>query len=237
MPAPWQSPDLDEFRPNRFIVNNEKVRPFLRGEGVREGVYFLLQNWRREGWVARLRAAGFNVRTLSDRVEALREIRRDLTRGPEGLRRLTAARERIATWDPQRLRWRDQPIETVDGTPTVRLCVNEPVRRRKGRAGGDYFIAIEEGTGRIGFKPVKETDAIVQAYGLLAAAGHPATLRFTMTGEDSHIPSDQALLPEPHREALERLSLDAPPWTFSPEQLPFAKRVFEKLAIELRSME
>jgi hypothetical protein len=235
MPAPWQPPDLDEIKPGRFIIHNEKVRPFLRGEGEREGVFFQLGSWRREGWVARLRMAGFNVRTLDDRVEALPEVKGEVVLGPEGLRSLATARERIAAWDPERLRWHDLPIITADGRPAVRLRVNEPLRRRKSRGGGDFFIAVLERPERIGLKPVKETAAIMQAYAILVASGHPPILSLSKVGDGYNVAADQALLPEPHREALDLLASDgAPRWTFSADELPHARRVFEKLGIEMK---
>ena len=49
MPARWQPPDLDEFRPEHFVITNEKVRPLLRGEGERDGRFFVLQSMRRMG--------------------------------------------------------------------------------------------------------------------------------------------------------------------------------------------
>ena len=234
MPAPWQPPDLDEIHRDHFVINNEKVHPFLRGEGKREGVFFHLQNWRREGWVARLRSAGFNVRTLEDRVNALPSIRDDLTLGPEGVRVFSGAREHIATWDPQRLRWRDLPPILVDGAPALRLHVHEPLRRRKSRSGGDFFIAVPERPGRIGLRPVKETEAIMQAYALLAATGRPAVLTYRQIGDAYIVPADQALLPEPHREVLDRLSQESRErWTFDHAETSLAERVFQKLGIEL----
>jgi hypothetical protein len=106
MPASWQPPDLDEARPNLFVVTNAKVRPFLRGEGELSGKMFRLQSLRREGWIARVRMAGFNVRTLQDRIEALKRIVPDVFPGLEFDYSLGSARERIGTWDAGQLRWR-----------------------------------------------------------------------------------------------------------------------------------
>jgi hypothetical protein len=234
VPASWQPPDLDEIHRDRFVIRNEKIHPFLRGEGKREGVFFHLQSWRREGWIARLRSAGFNVRTLEDRVNRLPSIRDDLTLGPEGVRPLSGAREHIATWDPQRLRWRDLPPIMVAGAPAHRLHVHEPLRRRKSRSGGDFFIAVPERPGRIGLRPVKETEAIMQAYGLLAATGRPAVLSYRQIDDMYIVPADQALLPEPHREVLDRLSQESRErWTFDPAEAPLAERAFQTLGIVL----
>lgn len=234
MPTAWQAPDLDEIRPDLFVVNNEKVRPLLRGEGVRDGTFFRLQSTRREGWIARLRMAGFNVRTLEDRVAALKEILPDVGLGPEVVRALASAREQWAAWDPERLRWRDLPVESVAGERVVRVRINEPMRRRKSRAGGDFFIAVPERPGRAGLRPVKEPEAVLHAYALMSTIGRPAVLRFSETEAGPFVPADQALLPEPHRDALDFLALDeAPKWTFGPEQAVLAEEVFRKLGIEL----
>jgi hypothetical protein len=234
MSAPWQAPDLDEFRANKFIIHNGKVRPFLRGEGEREGKFFHLQSWRREGLIARIRMAGFNVRTLQDRVDALHAIPPDVAPGPEIFRPITTQREQIAAWDPQRLRWRDLSVQTVNGVRGVMLRVNEPLRRRKSRAGGDYFIAFMEQGGGAGLRPVRERDAILQAYGLLAAEGRSAIIRFERKPQGYFVPADQALLPERHREALGLLVLDGEPdWTFEREHTDMVEQVFEKLGVQL----
>ncbi len=119
--------------------NNEKIRPLLRGEGEREGKFFRLQTWRREGLIARIRMAGFNVHTLQDRIDALHAAPVDIEPGPEVFRVLATQREQIAAWDPERLRWRDLPVREVNGVRGVTLRVNEPLRRRKSRSGGDYL--------------------------------------------------------------------------------------------------
>jgi hypothetical protein len=235
MPARWQPPDLDEFRPDRFVISNEKVRPLLRGEGERDGHFFHLQSARREGWLARLRAAGFNVRTLADRVRSLPGLRDDIRIGAEGIRELATARERIAAWDPDRLRWRDLPVREQDGRHVVVLRVNEAIRRRRSRTGGEFFITAAERGDRIGLVPVSETDALLHAYGALAVSGQPAVVYFGLADGGYTVASDQALLPAPHREVLDHLADDdAPPWLFGDAEAPFAEQVFDKLHIELR---
>src|SRR4028119_779934 len=99
MTQPWQPPDLDEIRPDRFIINNDKLRPVLRGEGVTVGKFFELVTWRREGLIGRIRMRGFNVRTLEDRVAAPRGIKSIEPPGPEGVRVLHQPKERIAHFD------------------------------------------------------------------------------------------------------------------------------------------
>jgi hypothetical protein len=234
VPARWQSPDLDEVRPGLFVVNNAKTGPFLRGEGEREGSFFRLLTTRREGWLARLRMAGFNVRTLQGRVAALPAIAQDVQRGPEGLRTLSHTREQIAGWDAGRLRWIDRPVVDINGLHGVRLCANEPLRRRRSRAGGDYFVAVLEPPDRINLRPVTEEDAILQAYALLHGTGESPRLAAERTADGYLLPSGRALLPPVYRQALGYLSEPhAEPWTFAEPQLPLVRQVLEKLGILL----
>ena len=235
MPAPWQPPDLDEMRLDHFVVNNEKVRSFLRGEGERHGLFFHLQTTRREGWLARVRAAGFNVRTLADRIDALPAVSPDERTGPEGFRPLATARERLATWDRDRLGWSELPVVNEGNVPGIYLRANEPIRRRRGRGAADYFIAVAERSGRIGLRPASETDALLHAYSLLSAE-QPLALSAVQSPTGYHVPAGNALLPEPHREALTRLSEEAAPaWTLGAAELSLAGEVFEKLGIRLRT--
>lgn len=231
------SPDLDEYHADRFVIHNEKIRPLLRGEGERDGKFFRLQTWRREGLIARIRMAGFNVRTLQDRIDALHAAPVDIEPGPEVFRALATQREQIAAWDPERLRWRDLPVREVNGVRGVTLRVNEPLRRRKSRSGGDFFLAIAEPGGRAGLRPVRESDAILHAYGMLAADGRPAVIRFERTSGGYLVPSNQALFPERHREALEFLaSDDEPSWTFEREHIDLVEQVFDRLAVRLEPL-
>lgn len=235
MAATWQHPDLDEVAWSRFVVNNEKVRPFLRNEGERRGMFFELQGWRREGWIARLRTAGFVIRTLEDRVRRLQGVADDLQVGPEVFRPSATSRERIASWDMERLGWHDLTPVEVDGLQGVRLYANEPVRRRKSRGSGDYFIAHLERGGTISLRPVSEKQAILHAYGLMASRERPAIVRFDETPDGYYVAEDQLSLPAPHRELLSILARqDKRPWTFAKAQAFLAEGIFEKLGIELR---
>ncbi len=74
----------------------------------------------------------------------------------------------------------------------------------------------------------------MQAYALLAATGRPAVLTYRQIGDMYIVPADQALLPEPHREVLDRLSQETSErWTFDRAETPLAERVFQKLGIAL----
>lgn len=221
--------DLDEIRPDRFVIGNEKVRPLLRGEGIANGKFFELVTWRRDGLMARIRARGFNVRTIADRIDALPPLHMVLPPGDLGVRALSA-KERIATFDPDALHWHDVAPTDVNGKPAVWLRAGQALRRRRSRGAGDYYIATLA-NGQINLLAVGENTALLHAYAQLAEQ-QPVTLRFTQTDSDVLVPAQQALLPTPHREIIELLCLEkAPPWTIPLSAWALADAVFERLAI------
>lgn len=212
MTASWQTADLDEVRPDLFVLNNAKVRPFLRGEGELSGKLFRLQTTRREGWLARVRMGGFIVRSLQDRVEALVRISADVVPGAEFDRPLTSDRERIATWDTDQLRWRDLSPHIEGKVRTVRLRLNEVIRRRKSRGEGEYFIVTGSAPDRINLRPIGETNALIHAYAMLQALSRSRRITPQVVDEGFLIPAALGTLPDPHRKALDYLSIpDLPP--------------------------
>lgn len=230
--------DFDEIRPDRFIIHNDKVRPFLRGEGVTVGKFFDLVTWRRDGLIARIRNGGFNVRTLADRLAALREISAVGAPEGEGIRPLSTAKERIATFDRSTLRWRDVPMITHNGKPAVKLHGNVALRRRKSRGKPDFYISALIRDDQINLLPVSETEALLHAYGQIAASDQPAIARFWEQPDAYVVPSDQLLLPPPHAALLDLLSADKQTrWTFPSTSAGLVEAVFAKLGIELQRAE
>jgi hypothetical protein len=235
MTPPWQSPDLDEIRPDRFIINNEKVRPLLRGEGVTVGKFFELVTWRREGLIARIRERGFNVRTLADRVAALREIKPVEPLGAEGIRLLSHAKEHIAIFDRAQLHWHDLPVIEHGGKAAVRVRAGAALRRRKGRGHADYYIATLSHDHQINLLPTKEVSALLHAYGQIAQSDEPVVIYYSAAEETYLIPQRQALLPPPHRDLLQMLAYEkAEPWTVPTDTFEYAQGIFAKLGIQLQ---
>lgn len=235
MTAPWQAPDLDEIRPDRFIINNDKLRPLLRGEGVTIGKFFELVTWRREGLIGRIRDRGFNVRTLADRVAALRGIEPVEPLGPEGIRLLSHPKEHIAVFDRTQLHWHDLRVIEHGGKAAVRLRAGASLRRRKGRGHADYYIATVSHDNQINFLPTKEVSALLRAYGQIAQSDQPAVVYYSAGEETYLIPQHQALLPPPHRELLQMLAHDkAEPWTVPTITFEYAQAIFAKLGIQLQ---
>ena len=236
MTAPWQSPDLDEIRPDRFIINNDKVRPLLRGEGVTIGRFFELVTWRREGLIARIRERGYNVRTLADRVATLRGIEAVEPLGPEGIRLLSHPKEHIAIFDRAQLHWHDLRVIEHGGKAAVRLPAGAALRRRKGRGHADYYIATLSNNDQINFLPTKEVSALLRAYGQIAQSDQPAVVYYSAAEETYLIPQRQALLPPPHRDLLQMLAHEkAEPWTVPAIAFEYAQAIFAKLGIQLQT--
>lgn len=226
--------DLDEIRPDRFVIHNDKIKPWLRGEGVTAGKFFELGTWRRDGLLARLRERGFNIRTIGDRIAGLGAIDAVEPLGAEGLRLVSQAKERIATFDAAALRWRELPLEQIDGQTIVRLRANEALRRRKSRGKGDYYVATLASQSAINLRPVSETAALLHAYANLAQST-PVVLRYTTHDDTITLPRGTITLPAPHQAVLDLLTLDkAPPWSFPSDCLPLVREVFAKLGIQLQ---
>ncbi len=225
--------DLDEIRPDRFVIHNDKVRPLLKGEGVTAGKFFELVTWRRAGLLARIRERGFNVRSITDRIAALPGITPVPPLGAAGVRLLTA-KERIASFDRASLHWQDLPVGEHNGKAAVRLRIGEPVRRRRSRGPGDYYIITPGAADQLNLRPVSETDALLQAYALIAQSAAPAVIRCVQHPDTYHVPQRQATLPPLHRELLQLLAIErAEPWTVAQSSAALAKAVYAKLGIAL----
>lgn len=215
------------------MIHNAKITPWLRGEGVTAGKFFELGTWRRDGLMARLRERGFNVRTIPDRIAALRAIEPVRPLGAQGVRALSQAKERIATFDRDELRWRDLPLEQADGRTIVRLRAGQALRRRKSRGKGDYYLATLSAQGEINLLPVSETEALLYAYAQLAQDA-PITLRYATQDDMIELPRRTMELPAPHQAALDLLTLDkAPAWSFPSANLAPVREIFAKLGIQL----
>lgn len=194
--------DLEEIRPNRFLIHNAKSKMYLRGEGVTVGNTFELTSWRRDGLIARLRMGGFTVRTIDDRIAALPPLPQPVPLGDMGVRELQHPKERYAYFDTEQLRWVD--VAQADGTREVSLRVGWVLRRRRGRGAADHYIATLEKHGRIGLLPRAETAALLMGYAQATAPAERA-VHATQSEEGYRLP-DQLLLPPPHRDALKAIA-------------------------------
>jgi hypothetical protein len=148
---------------------------------------------------------------------------------------MSQAKERIASFDRAALKWVELPIIEHNRQVAVHIRDNEPVRRRKGRGSGDYYITSLTPAGHINLLPVAETTALMHAYGQIAASNQPAVLRYIPQDDLYLVSQQQALLPLRHRETLQMLALDkATPWPFPQKAMPQAEDIFAKLGITLQ---
>jgi hypothetical protein len=194
--------DLEEIRPNRFLIHNAKSKMYLRGEGVTVGNTFELTSWRRDGLIARLRQGGFTVRTIDERIAALPPLPLPVPFGDMGVRELQHPKERYAYFDTEHLRWID--VQPTGGTRDVQLRVGWVLRRRRGRGAADHYLATLEKPGRIGLLPRTETAALLMGYAQATADGE-RTVHVTKD-ETIYRLLDHLLLPSPHSDALKTIT-------------------------------
>ncbi|HYF61785.1 MAG TPA: hypothetical protein VD886_03160 [Herpetosiphonaceae bacterium] len=155
--------DLDEIAPNTFIIHNDKVRPVLRGEGVTVGHTFELVSPRRQGLLGRLKARGFNVRTLESRLERLPRLPAAPTLGPL-ISREIGGKERWSVFDGNDLRWREIRPAEQNGKSVISLQAGSLVRRRRSRTGGDFFQVERAKTGGVNLLPLSDSEAVLRGY-------------------------------------------------------------------------
>ncbi len=224
--------DLDEVAPNTFVIRNNKARAILRGEGLISGATFLLQTTRREGWVARVRMSGFQIRTIADRIAALPALP-SVVLGPEIWLPLPSPKDQIAVLDPVRLRWRDVMVIEQGGGATpqrgVRVAEYSAIRRRKSRNGGDFFQVLPGQRGAT-LQPIDESAALLLGF---AAQGQRPRLAATVAGGDLVVAGQDIVLPAQHAEVLGFLAQPKTRWRFAPDARALAAQLFATLGVVL----
>lgn len=128
---------LEEFAPNRFLIHDTRVMPFLRGEGVVTGNRFELQSWRREGLFGRIEQRGMWVLSLEEQIALLPPLPR-LPAVAEPLIHLASSRERWSIYDPATRAW--QACDTHDhmGQQIVTIKRGALLSRRSGRSAAAF---------------------------------------------------------------------------------------------------
>lgn len=226
-----RSADLEELRPDRFVVRNSLAHGILKGEGDLHGSIFVLTTWRRDGLLARLRNHGLTVVTLADQVAALPDLPAALPIGAACTRAL-AANERFSRFDPQIRNW--TPVEAQPGSepPQVLLHAGWVVRKRRGRGSPAFYRVMEERNRSAGLTPLDETAALLQGYAQARTIQRaPLVAR---TGNDEVILPDVPL-PAPHRKLLERIGThSAAGWQVAPSAAKLAHQVYACLGLQVR---
>jgi hypothetical protein len=224
--------DMYEIAPGRFLIYNAHINSAIKREGDVRGRLFELTTWRREGLLARLRARGFAVRTLADRVAALPELPTAPPIGGPGWRRLTSPIEHISHFDLRNLRWRPLATELRDGAAGVTLYVGWVLRRRKGRGPASYYLAVGERGGGIGLQPFDETEAILAGYAqALDLDDRP--LLAERAGDRILLPDVE--LPRPHQALLRSVATASDAGLYIDEHAwPLAQKRFGRIGGEQR---
>lgn len=190
---PGAACDLEEIRPDAFLIHNPALGPLLSGEGERTGDRFYLTTWRREGLIARLRMRTFVVHTLVDQIAALPDLPAPPPLGAPQIRPAVGA-ERISIFSADPLGWTPAP-STDQG---VQLYEGAIIRRRRGRGPASYFQIGPAGA----FQPLEEDVALRLGYARIAAQQPVVALQ---PAADGAFLSDLPL-PEAHRLLLGRLA-------------------------------
>lgn len=227
------APDLEEIRPNRFIIHEPRLAGLLRGEGTIEGRSFELTTWRRDGLLGRLRQRGFQIATLADQIEALpTPPPAPPLQGP-CWRALTTPIERFSVFDPQTLAWLPLPPETRDGAQVVVARAGQVLRRRKGRGAPAFYLGLAERGGTLGLSPLDETEALLAGYA--QAADQPSLrLEAVRAGQDDLWRLPEVELPPPHRSLLRRLLQErGGANTVGRSGLALAQELFARLGVRL----
>jgi hypothetical protein len=206
-PARQGKYDLDEVRPDLFVIGNPQVQLVLRGEGELSGSFFRLRSWRREGLIARLRERGFRARTLDERLDELPAVPAVTPPGVPLPRDIAGERMGYALFDPESLSWRGVESDPERGATTILLPRDAVVRRRKGRGGSSYFRVVEE-QGRAGLSPLSEEEALLRSYAQAGAQG-PRELRVSRVDKGFLLPKPAGLPPR-HRAFIEALGEAGP---------------------------
>jgi hypothetical protein len=227
---PGASSDLEEVRPNLFIVHNPALRPLLRGEGEVTGDRFLLTSQRREGLIARLRVRSFIVRTIDDLLTYLPGLP---PIQPPGLPvvRLLASGERFSRLGGSPPAW--QPIAPLpDRTPSqVELLPGEVVRRRHGRGAPEFVLIGGTRTANLEFKPLSEDLALLHAFAHISLRS-PSSIALAVEGDGFLLPD--LPLPTAYETFLRRIAEKTKPgWHIPAAGLPYVKDILDRLGIKV----
>ncbi len=222
--------DLEEVRPQTFVVRNPATHPILKGEGNFKGVMFELTTWRRDGLLARLREHGYLVRTLDDQLRALPGLPPTAMPGDEMAYPVSGS-TRLSHFDPLALAWVPDDPHPRDGQQVVTLRIGWVVRRRQGRGNAVFAQVRRESNDSVGFTTLEADRALMSGYAQ-AAALQPATLHTHSDKQHDYLPDLE--LPAPHAAILQRLGTRTEQgWQIEKRSWPLARSVYEALGIQL----
>ncbi|MCG8348281.1 MAG: hypothetical protein MI924_10940 [Chloroflexales bacterium] len=222
--------DLEEIRPQHFLLRNPMARGVLKGEGRLEGNRFELTTWRRDGLLARLRNSGFTVETLDDQIARLPDLPIAVSLGAFASRVLHKI-ERYSYFDPQMLGWAPLEAQQEEKSLVVRLRDGWVVRRRRGRGAASYHQVFIERSGIAGLTLLTTPEAFLQGY---AQAAQISREPLVVQRLNQHYLLPALELPAPHHALLQRLGdLSAEGWRIDERGWPLACVIYKRLGIHL----
>lgn len=224
---------LEECAPNVFIVHDIRVRPFLQGEGERDGNRFVLTSWRRDGLFARLRERGLDVSTFASQIHDLPALPPvtvpDL---PPRWYRLGHADERWSMYDPATRQIGACVPDTTQSQAGVWLTPGAVVRRRRGRGAGEWYAVTAQGADALQFRHLSDDDAILAGLAQASCYDH-APLQLIPTAPDQVI-LVTPILPVVYQRCAGRWATSdrhGTTWQLQPAQLPLMHQLLARLAI------
>jgi hypothetical protein len=228
--ATTSNADLEEIRPQTFVIRDRDMHPILKGEGHVKGVMFELTTWRRDGLLARLREHGYLVRTLEDQIRALPGLPPTALPG-DAVDYPVSGTTRLSHFDPLALAWVPDDPRPQAGQQVVTLCIGWVVRRRQGRGSATFAQVRREGNDQVGFITLDATRALMSGYAQ-AAALQPATLHAHSDKQHYYLPDLE--LPAPHAAILQRLGTRGERgWQVEKRSWPLARSVYAALGMQL----
>jgi hypothetical protein len=179
---------------------------------------------RREGLLARLRARGFEVRTLHDQIAALPALPPAILPGAS-VTRHPAVGERISFFAANPPGWQPVPADPADPA-RLHMRENWIVRRRRGRGSADYYRLAGAS-----LQPLTEDDALMAGYAQIAASD-PAVIRIEPVEAAWLLPLPP--LPRAYAQLLGRFARSSKPgWTIDPSGLDLARRLLARLGLHV----
>lgn len=223
--------DLEEIAPNRFVVHNMHASGVLKGEGTIRGHMFELTTWRRDGLLARLRARGFRVSTLSERLDELPLPPPPPPLNGPGWRPLVSPIEQISHFDLRNLRWNPLTPSLRDDVSGVTVYAGWVLRRRKGRGAAAYYLALAERSGGIALRSLDETAAVLTGYAQAMALDDRPLL---VEERDERLLLPDVVLPPPYRALLQSMAEESSEGPLVRERdWPLAQELFRRLGVRL----
>lgn len=212
--------DLEEIRPEMFLVHNPAIGPLLSGEGERNGDRFRLTSWRREGLLGRLRSRTFVVHTLADQIAALPDLPTPPPLGAPLIRPEVKA-ERISVFRADPPGW--APASPAPGG--IHLNEGDVIRRRRGRGPASYYLIGPAGA----LQPLEADVALQFSYARLA----PRQPAVVPQAADGLLLIDLPL-PEAHGLLMGRLAeATRAGWQFPSAHRPLVAQLLARLGIQL----